>query len=220
MAISRFLNRRNFIVLAAAAGLIGLSGMASAAPVQGKDFQVLAAQQPTDNPGKVEILEFFSFACPHCADLEPRFADWARKQGKDVAVRRVPVTFNNPRWEPLAKLYFTLDILGEADRVTPLVFNAIHKEDRNLADESAQFDWVVSKGVDRKKYLDAYKSFSMGSKLQRSNQQTGAFRISGVPAVAVDGKYLTSVSMTGGFEAFFATLDALVARARAEKGKK
>ncbi len=214
------LTRRTFLALSAF-GLMALSGLAAAAaPVADRDYKVLGSIQPTDNQGKVEVTEFFSYACPHCADLDPLFAAWIKKQGKDVVVRRVPITFGRAQWAPLAKMYYSLDILGESDRLTPQVFNAMHKEDKNFSDEKLQFDWIASKGIDRKKYQDVYNSFSMAGKLQRTDQLTTAYRIQGVPSVAVDGKYLTDVSMNGGFPAFFTTLDALVAKARAEKSKK
>ena len=219
MAISGKLNRRTFLALAAV-GTMALSSLALGAPTAGRDYKVLGTVQPTDSPGKVEVTEFFSYACPHCSDLEPMFEAWIKRQPKDVAVKRVPVTFGRDQWTPLAKMYFALDILGESDRLTPQVFNALHKEDRNFSDEKVQFDWIASKGIDKKKYQDVYNSFSMASKLQRANQTSAAYRITGVPSVAVDGKYLTDVSMNGGFPAFFTTLDALVAKARAEKGKK
>ena len=213
------LTRRTFLAFSAV-GLMALSSLAVAAPVADKDYKVLGTAQPTDNPGKIEVTEFFSYACPHCSDLEPLFEAWIKRQGKDVAIRRVPVTFGRDQWTPLAKMYFTLDILGESDRLTPHVFNAIHKENHNFSDEKQQFDWIASKGIDKKKYQDVYNSFAMASKLQRANQMTASYRIQGVPSVAVDGKYLTDVSMNGGFPAFFTTLDALIAKARAEKGRK
>ena len=219
MAISGTLTRRTFLAFAAV-GAMALSGLAAAAPVADRDYKVLGTAQPTDNPGKVEITEFFSYACPHCAELEPLFEAWIKRQPKDVVVRRVPVTFGREQWASLAKMYFTLDILGESDRMTLQVFNAIHKEDRNFSDEKAQFDWIASKGIDKKKYQDVYNSFSMAGKMQRANQMSAAYRVQGVPSVAVDGKFFTDVSMNGSFPAFFATLDALVAKARAEKGRK
>ena len=212
------LTRRTFLAFSAV-GLLALSGLALAAPVVDRDYKVLGTPQPTDNPGKIEVTEFFSYACPHCSELEPLFEAWIKRQPKDVAVRRIPVTFGRDQWTPLAKMYFALDILGESDRLTPQVFNAIHKEDRNFSDEKVQFEWIASKGIDKKKYQDVYNSFAMASKLQRANQQSASYRISGVPSVAVEGKYLTDVSMNGGFPAFFTTLDALIAKARAEKGR-
>lgn len=213
------LTRRTFLSLSAV-GMMALSGLALSAPVADRDYKVLGSIQPTDSPGKIEVTEFFSYACPHCADLEPQFEAWIKRQPKDVVVRRVPVTFGRTQWESLAKMYYSLEMLGESDRMALQVFNAIHKEDRNFSDEKQQFDWIASKGIDRKKYTDMYGSFAMAGKLQRANQLSMAYRIQGVPSVAVEGKYLTDVSMNGGFPAFFNTLDGLVAKARAEKSKK
>ena len=207
------LARRAFLVLGLAA-CATLS--AHAAPAAGKDYQVLNPAQPTSSPGKVEVVEFFSYSCPHCRDLEPLLEAWQKKLPKDVVVKRVPVPWSLP----LQRLYLTLEAMGESERLNILVFRAIHDERLHLQDDKSQADWVAAHGVDRKKFLDMYKSFGVETDRRRGKQMTMDYKIEGIPALAVAGRYLTSASMAGSHEASLVVVDQLIAKARAEQGRK
>lgn len=214
MSISRAFTRRAFLGLALLTSLAGVQSALAA------NYDLVAQPQPTDAPaGKIEVLEFFSFACPHCAHLEPLFEAWIKKQGKDVVIRRVPVVFRR-EWQPLAKMYYTLESLGEMDRLAQKVFNALHVENKDLTDEKTQLDWVAANGIDRKRYQDAYNSFSIQSRLQRGQLLMQAYKITGVPALIVGGKYSTSGTQAGTLEAAITTLDELVAKVRKEQVRK
>ncbi len=183
-------------------------------------FEVLSPSQPTSAPaGKVEVLEFFSYGCSHCNQLEPLFEDWQKKVGKDVVVKRVPVAFSGA-WVPLQKLYFTLEALGVGERLNGQVFRAIHNDNKKLHDEKVQLEWVVAQGVDRKKFQDMYASFTVQSAVMRAQQLSKEYKISGVPTLAVAGRYITSASLTGSHEAALATVDQLIAKTRSEQGRK
>lgn len=183
---------------------------------EGRDYHVVASPQATE-PGKIEVIEFFSYMCPHCAHFEPVLAPWVKALPKDVVFRRVPAIFR-PQWEAPARLYFTLEGLNEIDRLHGAVFNAIHGESANLTTDEAVADWVAKKGFDRKKFADVYSSFTMQSKLQRARQATAAYGIASVPSMVVGGKYRTPTeNFTGGQEDLLKTVDALIAKVRSEQ---
>lgn len=193
---------------------------AAAQPVAGKDYEPVSPAQPTETKGKVEVLEFFSYGCPHCHELEAQLDKWMKAQSKDVEVRRVPITFGRGNWVPLAKMYYTLEALGELDRLHAAVFEALHNQRVQLNVETAQFDWVASKGIDGKKYQDLYKSFTIQSKVARAQQIAAGYKITGVPTMAVGGRFMTSGSLTGSHEAMLRVVDQLIVTARGDLAKK
>ena len=143
---------------------------------------------------------------------------WAAKQPGDVVFKRVPITFGRAAWANLSKLYYSLEATGDLARLDGEVFKAIHNDRLNLFDDKAIFEWVAKKGVDQKKFTEAFNSFGVMSKVKRGDQLAQAYKIQGVPAMAVDGKYLDGGS---GFTEVLAGTDKLIAKARSEKpGKK
>lgn len=215
------LDRRKFLGLSMAGlAVLGLAGVAAAKLTAGREYVIVNPPQPTEaGAGKIEVVEFFWYGCPHCFDLEPVLDKWAKTLPKDVEFRRVPTIFRES-WIPGARIYYALEAIGELPRLHGDVFNAIHTERINLNDEKILKEWMAKKGVDSKKFADAYNSFAVQTKTKRAQQVTQGYKITGVPAMAVDGKYLTSVSQTGSHEALTATLDQLIQQARAEKAKK
>lgn len=187
--------------------------------VAGRDFLAVTPAQPTEAQGKLEVLEFFSYACPHCHDFDAPLNAWAKAAPPDVALRRVPITFGRDQWVPLARLYYTLEALGELGRLHAKVFEAIHKDNVTLTQENTQFDWAAKQGIDRKKYVEVYQSFAVQSKVSRANQQAAAYKIQGVPALAVDGKYLLTGSLAGTHAKMLSLTDQVLARARSERKK-
>jgi len=161
------------------------------------------------------VIEFFSYGCPHCAALEPFLDKWLEKLPPDVAFRRVPVMFQQ-RWVPLAKIYYTLDALGDA-KLSPEVFKAIHQTGTPLWDTKAFLDWAVSKGLDRKKVEDVFTSFAIDGKMKRAMQLAQEYQIQAVPTVVVDGKFMTSSDRVGTHANLPAAIDELVAKARSER---
>ncbi|KXB29022.1 twin-arginine translocation pathway signal protein [Dechloromonas denitrificans] len=206
------------IFLSAVLGAAVTVSMSSFAQSAGKDYTPISPVQPTEDGAKIEVLEFFSYGCPHCSDFNPILHAWAGKLPADVVVKKVPVTFGRAAWGNVAKLYYTLEITGDLNRLEADVFKAIHQERANLFDEKALTEWVVKKGVDQKKFTETFSSFGVMSKVKRADQMAQAYKIQGVPALAVEGKYLV-----GGkdFNEALAITDKLIAKARSEKsGKK
>ena len=143
---------RALVVLVAALAFAASGGAAEL--VEGKTYRRIANPQPTETGKKIEVIEFFSYGCPHCAELEPHLDAWLAKAPQDVAFRRVPVMFQQ-RWVPLAKIYYTLDALGVESKLSPEVFKAIHGSNTALWDTARFYDWAASKGLDRKKVEEA-----------------------------------------------------------------
>ena len=136
----------------------------------GQEYARIKNPLPVEAGSKIEVIEFFSYGCPHCADLEPVMQGWMKTIPSDVAFVRVPVMFQD-RWVVLAKIYYTLDALGVEQRLSPEVFVAIHKSGANLSSEKTFFDWAESKGLDRKKVEDMYNSFAIAGKMNRAKAQ-------------------------------------------------
>ena len=206
----------------AAAILVALSlpAMAqTAAPQEGREYVRLKNAIPVETGNKIEVIEFFSYGCPHCGEFEPLLHDWVKKLPPDVQFRRVPVSFQ-PKWVPLAKEYYTLEALGEDSRLSPEVFVAIHSKGVKLEDEKTFFDWAASHGLDRKKVEEMYNSFSMSGKMNRALQQAKAFNAQQVPLIVIDGKYVVSTNENvRSHAAMLPVMDALIVKARAERPK-
>lgn len=201
--------------------LMLVSSVAIAGPQAGFEYQQTQQVIPTDNPAKVEVTELFWYGCPHCYELEPHLTVWVKKLPQDVTFKRVP-GIPRPDWAPGAKAYYAMEALGVLDKLHAPFFEAIHKQRSVKAnDEAAMIDWITKQsGMDRKKVSDAYNSFSVNTKNMRAMQIFRASGATGVPALIVDGKYITSISMAGGTEEVLKVADQLIAKARAEKAGK
>jgi thiol:disulfide interchange protein DsbA len=188
----------------------------SPAPQEGREYLRLKVPQPVETGKKIEVIEFFSYGCPHCGDLEPILQGWLKTMPADVQLRRVPVMFQD-RWIPLAKIYFTLDALGEEARLTPAVFTAVHAKGVALWQDKTFFDWAASQGIDRKKVEDMYNSFGIGGKVNRARMVAQSYQVQSVPLVVVDGKFFSN--QVSSHAAMPALIDALIVKARAERPK-
>lgn len=217
MHFLQILMRRLLPVTAALLAALSFPLLAQpAALVEGNQYLRLKVPQPVESGKKIEVIEFFSYGCPHCKDLEPFLQTWLKTLPADVQFRRVPVMFQD-RWVPLAKIFYTLDALGEDVRLSPEVFAALHDRGVTLWQDKTFFDWVATKGVDRKKAEDMYNSFGIGGKVNRARAAAQAYQVQSVPLVVVDGKFVTN--RVSSHSAMPAVIDALIAKARAERPK-
>jgi len=206
------MNRKQFLSFAAI-------GMAAAAvpglPLRAQEakFRTLKAPAPTDaEPGKIEVVEFFWFGCPHCYSLEPVINAWARKLPSDVVFRRQHVPFREVKHQ---QLYFTLQAVGQDnEKVLSAVFAAIHQQRKRMVDPKEMVEVLAPVGVDDKAFNDAFNSFGVRTRQQRANKLADAYELDGVPAIGVNGKYLTAPSLAGSNEAAMRVVDELVARER------
>ncbi len=163
-------------------------------PARNAPYLELNPPQPTESAGKIEVIEFFWYGCPHCYAFEPVLNPWIKKLPKEVVFRRVPAIFNE-QWGVAARVYYTLEAIGEEARLHTALFDAIHKENMRITDESAMVAWAGKNGVDVEKYKAAYRSFGVESRIKRAQQMTNAYRIDGVPSMAVQGRYVLSASV-------------------------
>ena len=177
-------------------GLTSAAQASPAAPVNGAEYRTLEKVQSTDAGKKIEVTEFFWYSCPHCSAFDPQLADWVKKQGDPIVFKRVPVAFRES-FQPQQRLYYALEAMGKADEMQKKVFHAIHVERKPLDSDAAIADFVAAQGIDRKKFTDVYTSFGVQSKVRRAVQLQEAYKIDGVPMIAIDGRFMTSPSIVG-----------------------
>lgn len=187
---------------------------------QGKPFQVgddyLAVKPaaPVDAPaGKIEVVEFFWYNCPHCSAFEPTLDAWIKRLPADVVIRRVPIAFQDS-FIPQQHLYYALEAMGLVEKLHAKVFTAIHMERQKLDKEDAIVAWVVAQGVDKAKFLQNFNSFSVATKAKKSTLLQNAYHVEGVPALGVAGRFYTDGSQAKGMERALQVVEALVAQVR------
>lgn len=201
------MRRREFsraALLSSATVTLGtLSAQALAQPAafkEGVDYFRLDRQAPTDAPaGKVDVVEFFGYWCPHCARFEPSFDAWQKKAPAHMAVRRSPVAFRDEN-VPLQRLYYVLEAMGKVEELHGKVFTAIHGEKQRLGTQDEIAAWIARQGIDKTKFLEYYNSFSVAGKTRRATQIAEAYLVDGVPGLGVAGKYFTSGSLAKSME--------------------
>ena len=185
---------------------------------EGFDYRILPIPQPVETKGKVEVIEFFWYGCPHCYDFEPELISWVKRQPKDVVFKRVPVAFRDD-FMPHSQLFYTLEALGKGDALHEKVMYAMHKENKRLLTESEIADWAAAQGIDRNTFLATYRSFAVTSKARAARQLADAYRIDGVPTMVMQGKYVTSPSIAGTKVKAIGVMDFLEEKIRKDKYK-
>ncbi|MEE9579715.1 MAG: thiol:disulfide interchange protein DsbA/DsbL [Nitrosomonadaceae bacterium] len=199
-------------------GLTGISGV-RAELTEGRDYAVLLRPQPTESGKNIEVLEFFWYGCPHCYKLHPYIKARLKRMPKDVSFRYVPAIFRSS-WVPGAKTFYALEVLGARGKLHEKIYDAIHIKKIDLTKEELLFNWIAKQGIDRKKFVDIYNSFSVGNRTSQSSQMSRKYALKGVPSLVVDGKYLVSGRMGGTPQDTIRTLDELIKKVRMERTKK
>ena len=194
-----------------ALAFLALSTSPQAGIVAGHDYTVLDVVQRQENNGKIDVVEFFSWGCPHCYEFYPKLARWLATLPKDTSFKRVPVGLGHPEWEALARAYYALQATGDVDRLDAQIFQDIHKNHVWLYDERSITAWVGKHGVDVAKFSAAYRSFGVNTSTGQAEQKSIDYRIPGVPALAIDGKY----EVDGDQEKMLTTSAQLIAMERA-----
>lgn len=205
------------LALAAAPAASWANPSAAQRFVEGTDYRAVKPAQATDVPGKIELVEFFWYGCPHCFAFEPSLDEWASRLPADVAYRKVHVGLG-PTWVPHQQLYYALESLGKATpQINGAIFKAIHNDRAPLDKSDKMADFVAKLGVDRKQFLDAFDSFAVKTKMRRAQTLAEAFRLDGVPALQVNGRWYTAPSMAGGNQRVLQVLDYLIGVERGAK---
>ena len=194
---------RKALALAAATLLLAFGAAAQ------QQYQRLEPAQPTESAGKIEVVEFFWYRCPHCYALEPYLHAWVQKLPKDVVFKRVAAV-PSEAWAPDAFLYYTLETMNLLDADFQKVFDAIHKDNVNFSNKKIRDAWLTKNGIDAAKFSEVEKSFSVDSKVKRANQLTNAYKVDGVPRIFVNGKWFTEPTFTGGPEKTMAVVDQII----------
>lgn len=213
------MQRRQFSLAAATAATSMAWGSSAAwaqpaAPKEGKEYLRLSKPAPTEAPaGKVEVVEFFWYSCPHCHAFEPAFAAWKQKAPANVVVRRVPVAFN-ASFVPQQKLYYALQSMDNFDALHVKVFHAIHVERNKLAKDEDIFNWVAKQGVDLNKFKEAYNSFNVSSQVRKATALQQAYDVEGVPSMGVAGRYYTDGPRAGSMPNVLRVVEYLVEQSR------
>jgi len=198
----------------------------------GKEYTTLSTPQPTAPGKQIEVLEFFWYGCPHCYHLQPALAEWLKTKRTDIVFHHQPAAFQDS-WVQLAQTYYAIESIKATDKLHLPLFEAIHKSktlnpQELVRDPKSLFDWIATKGLDRKKFVDAYNSFSVLSHAKRTIDFTSRYDITGTPTLVIDGRYLTSPSMlppnpngaSDDYKPFFKVVDQVINMAKKNHGLK
>jgi len=222
------MNRRDFsahvVSAPAAAAGLGLAALAAraqgpsaaqrAAPVEGKHFVRLNPPLPAPPAGKIEVIEFFWYGCPHCNAFEPALDAWQKRLPADVNFKRLPIAFANEPFVAHQRIFFALESLGKLEPMHRKVFYAIHTERNRLDKTEDILAFMTKNGLEGPKFLDAYNSFDTQAKARRAAKLGEAYKIDGVPAIGVQGRFYTSGSLAGTADASLPVADFLIAQVR------
>lgn len=168
---------------------VSASWSAQAAPVQGTDYTLVSPPQPQLTQNKVEVIEFFSYGCPHCFHLQPLLNEWKTKLPANAVLVKVPVSFGRRDWGQLVRAYYTLEATGDLQRLDDQLFNSIHEERQRLFDVDSLAAWAAQNGIDANKFRETFNSPDVTQKALLAEQLSRDYRISGVPTITVAGKY-------------------------------
>ena len=209
------MKRRDFSLTAAALAATPLHALAQGnKPEEGREYLALDKRVPTEvADGKIEVIEFFWYSCPHCNAFEPRFAAWLKAVPKDVVVKRVPVRFRDD-FEPQQRMYYVLEALDKVEALHGKLFQAIHVEKQNLASAEALAQWADKNGIPKAKFVEVYNAFGVVTKAKRAHQLQESFKVQGVPALGIGGRFYTDGSLSGSMERALQVADYLIAEIR------
>lgn len=217
------LSRRSFnrFLLASCAAFLSpgttFGSSASRELKEGRDWRAVSPPRSNEDPQAIEVLEFFSYGCSHCARINPLVKDWVATLPDDVSFRRVPVTFGRAAWENLARLYYALEISGELERLDQPVFDAVTQERVSLYREDKILEWVAAEGVDPEAFAQVFNGFAVATQVVRAKTLTEHYQVDGVPMIAVAGRYAVLSEGAKSYQDLLSIAEGLIARARQEQ---
>jgi len=202
--------------LLAVAGLALAFAAHAQLPSRSSEYSTLSPVHPVKTGPRIEVIEFFYYGCPICYELQPHMARWLLQAPNYISLRRVPA-LSVEGWEPFAKLYYTLESMGQIARLHWPVYDNFHFDGVQLNQEKVMLDWVARNGLDREKFMAVYNSQEIKDKLEDTRQMMKSYDVRAVPTIIVDGKYLSSARMAGGTRQLMQVVDKLVREARKER---
>jgi len=216
------MKRRAAISILARGGLalasLALAGSALAQEIHARqniEYRLIPAQ-PVETGERIEVIDFFWYGCPYCNELQPALEDWIRHKPDDVAVRRVPAILKD-NWAPHARIYYTLEQLGELERLHQKVYFSYHVEELQMSRPDVMERWAVANGMDRELWRKAYSSAAVDARIENAKRLTEAYTLQGTPSLVVDGRYLTSSSMVSSYPEMIQILEGLIRIARGKR---
>jgi len=181
---------RAALALLAAACVAGAAQAQEIRARQNLEYRLIAPQ-PVETGQRIEVIDFFWYGCPHCNDLQPALEGWIRRKPADVALRRVPAILRDS-WAPHARIFYTLEQLGEVERLHLKVYESYHVGRLQMSKPDVMVEWAATNGIDRKRWLEAYSSPAVDAKVRRARELSAAYTVQVTPTLVVDGRYLTS----------------------------
>ncbi len=181
--------------------------------VPGRDYENIEPPQPSGS-GHLEVIEAFSFACPHCNEFEPLLKKWQATLPKDARLARLPVVFGREPWRLLAKAYYASESMGIAEKMSGVIFNALHQQHKKLDTEDALAEVFAGEGVKRDDFLATFRSAAIDKRVKDAETLTGKYKVTGVPTIIVNGKYLTSATLTGDYPSMLHVVEQLLDKER------
>lgn len=208
-------------ILAAVLGTLFSLAVFAADPAQpayleGRDYSLLDQPVRTLNPAKIEVVEVFSYTCPHCFHFEPMIEEWAKKQKDDVALVQTHTKWS-AGMEPYQRGFYTAVTLKVKDKVQLAVFKAIHEQQKQLPDAQAWADFLAAYGVSKQSVLSTYDSFIVSGQVAQADQRSRDYKITGTPEIVVEGKYRVSTRTSATYDDMLKVVQFLVDKTRAER---
>jgi len=203
------------LIASIAAALLFGAGLVHAQPSAGSDYRVLDEPQPTSGEG-VQVIEFFSYACPHCFDFRPKLHEWEQNIEQDFELTRIPVNFGRESWERLAVGFYAADTLGALDKTHKATYEALHIQGRQFRSNGALADFYAEQGLDRQEVMDAFDSFAVNMKVKRGKRMVRDYQVRSTPSVVIAGRYVVSPSTAGSQDKMIEVMDYLVEKAASE----
>jgi thiol:disulfide interchange protein DsbA len=217
--------RLRFFLRCAGLALLALLSLAETTQAQeirarqNVEYRLIEPQTP-ETGDRIEVIDFFWYGCPYCNQLQPALEAWIKRKPADVAVRRIPVIpKDKDTWAPHARIYYTLELLGEVERLHLKVYHSYHVEELHMSKPDVMEQWAVKNGIERAKWIDAYFSPEVDAKVARAKRLTQAYSVSGTPSLVVDGRYLTSGEMSPTLSGMIPVLEDLIRLARRNRDK-
>jgi thiol:disulfide interchange protein DsbA len=185
--------------------------------VAGTNYRPLVPAQPTDAPpGKVEVVEMFWYACPHCYAFDPYLESWRKSKPAYIDFKRVHVTWGEVH-RSHARLFYSLQALGKEEALHAEVFaemqerkNYMFAQGNESESMAAQLRFATTHGISASDFTNAYNSFTVQTNMQKADDLVHRYKVEGVPLIIINGKYVTDVTMASGGSNAPANMNALI----------